>query len=88
MPGQGKRRRGQAAERQRLAARTAPDRGRWETVCETGDEAELHAHVHRLLQAGIDASLMRIDTLCGRLAQPTVYRLSRFVADPTAGRGA
>lgn len=86
MPGQGKRRRRQAAERQRLAARTAPDKGRWEVVCETGDEAELHAYAHRLRQAGVDASLMRIDTLCGRLAQPTVYRLSRFMANSAAGR--
>lgn len=26
--------------------------------------------------------MMRIDTLCGRLALPTTYRLSRFVTDP------
>jgi hypothetical protein len=55
-------------------------------VCETGDEAELHAYAHRLRQAGADTSLMRIDTLCGRLAQPTVYRLSRFMANSAAGR--
>jgi hypothetical protein len=26
--------------------------------------------------------MIRLDTLCGRLVQPTTYRLSRFVADP------
>ncbi len=26
--------------------------------------------------------MIRIDTLCGRLAVPTTYRLSRFVTDP------
>ncbi|SCF90858.1 hypothetical protein GA0115259_104653 [Streptomyces sp. MnatMP-M17] len=26
--------------------------------------------------------MIRIDTLCGRLALPATYRLSRFVPDP------
>ncbi|GAA5604520.1 Uncharacterised protein [Streptomyces griseus] len=26
--------------------------------------------------------MIRIDTLCGRLAVPTPYRLSRFMTDP------
>ncbi|MGW9135145.1 hypothetical protein [Streptomyces sp. NPDC055681] len=82
VPGQGKRRRRQEAERQRLAARTAPDVGRWEVFFETRDKAELRAHLRRLREARIDGSMIRIDMLCGRLALPTTYRLSRFVADP------
>lgn len=30
----------------------------------------------------VDGETIRIDTLCGRLALPTTYRLSRFVRDP------
>ncbi|WP_406377034.1 hypothetical protein OG788_02650 [Streptomyces sp. NBC_00647] len=82
VPGQRKRKRRQDAERQRHAARTAPDAGRWELIFETPDEAELRAHLRRLREARIDGSMIRIDTLCGRLVQPTAYRLSRFVADP------
>ncbi|TXS49689.1 hypothetical protein EAO72_02035 [Streptomyces sp. or43] len=81
MPGQGKRRRRQAAERQRNATRTAPDLGRWEVVFETRDQAELRARLHSLRQARIDEATVRIDTLCGRLTQSTTYRLSRYVAD-------
>lgn len=51
-------------------------------IFETGDKAELRAHLHRLREARIDGSMIRIDILCGRLVQPTAYRLSRFVADP------
>lgn len=36
----------------------------------------------RLREAGVDGSMIRIDVLCGRLALPTTYRLSRFVTDP------
>ncbi|WP_326633791.1 MULTISPECIES: hypothetical protein [unclassified Streptomyces] len=50
-------------------------------IFETRDKAELRAHLRRLREARIDGPMIRIDTLCGRLAQPTVYRLSRFVAD-------
>ncbi len=82
VPGQGKRKRRQEAERQRLAARTAPDVGRWEVIFETQDEAELRAQLRRLREAQIDESMIRIDRLCGRVVQPTTYRLSRFVADP------
>lgn len=32
-----------------------------------------------LREEGVDGSLIRIDTLCGRLELPTTYRLSRFV---------
>ncbi|MFE0962665.1 hypothetical protein ACWDCX_04290 [Streptomyces fungicidicus] len=50
-------------------------------ILETRDEAELRAQLGRLREARVDASMLRIDTLCGRLALPTTYRLSRFVAD-------
>ncbi|MDX3642240.1 hypothetical protein [Streptomyces sp. MB09-02B] len=51
---------------------------------ETQDEAEWRAHL-RSLRAGkerIDWAMTRIDTFCGRLVQPTTYRLSVFVPDP------
>ncbi|GAB7035303.1 hypothetical protein JCM4914_67640 [Streptomyces platensis subsp. malvinus] len=82
VPGQGKRRRRQEAERQRQAARTAPDVGRWEVLFETRDRAELGTQLRRLREAGVDGPMIWIDTLCGRLALPTTYRLSRFVTDP------
>jgi hypothetical protein len=91
VPGQGKRRRRQKDARQRLAARTAPDAGRWEVVVETRDQAEMRTRLRRLQEAGVDGSMIRVDTLCGRLALPTTYRLSRFVTDdvrPSAGPGA
>ncbi|GAB3209044.1 hypothetical protein ACQEU5_20150 [Marinactinospora thermotolerans] len=56
-------------------------------VLETGDGAQLRAHVRRLQEAGWDASLIRIDTLCGRLEYPSQYRLSRFVTGPASGSG-
>lgn len=31
-----------------------------------------------------DASMLRVDTLCGRSEQPTTYRLSMFVPYPQA----
>jgi hypothetical protein len=37
--------------------------------------------LRRLRDAGVDESMIRIDTLCGRLALPTTYRLSQFVTD-------
>ncbi|MFI8916428.1 hypothetical protein ACIGW4_33095 [Streptomyces sp. NPDC053513] len=82
VPGQGKRRRRQEDARQRLAARTAPDAGQWEVVVETPDQAEMRTRLRRLQEAGVDGSMIRIDTLCGRLGLPTTYRLSRFVTDP------
>ncbi|MFD3779505.1 hypothetical protein [Streptomyces sp. NPDC058612] len=56
--------------------------GRWEVVFETQDRAEFRAHLRRLQEARIDGSMIRIDTLCGRLVHQTTYRLSRFVTDP------
>ena len=82
MPGQGKKKQRQGTEGQRPAARTTPDAGRWEVVVETVDSAELRVHVRRLQEAGVDGSMIRIDTLCGRLKYPSGYRLSRFVTDP------
>ncbi|MEV0917071.1 hypothetical protein AB0I93_22775 [Streptomyces sp. NPDC049967] len=51
-------------------------------IFETGDSAELRDHVRRWREAGIDASMIRIETLCGRLKYPTAYRLSQFVTAP------
>ncbi|WP_330461229.1 hypothetical protein OIB37_32805 [Streptomyces sp. NBC_00820] len=51
-------------------------------IFETRDESELRARLWRLREARVDRSMIRIDTLCGRLALPTTYRLSRFVTDP------
>ncbi|MFE9660712.1 hypothetical protein [Streptomyces sp. NPDC005955] len=51
-------------------------------VVETPDQAELRTTLRRLREAGVDGSVIRIDTLCGRLAVPTTYRLSRFMTDP------
>lgn len=59
--------------------------GRWEVIFETQVETELRAHLRGLREARIDESMLRIDTLCGRLAQPTTYRLSRFMTHPAAG---
>ncbi|MFE8009630.1 hypothetical protein [Streptomyces sp. NPDC057418] len=66
-----------------MAARTAPDVGRWEVILESRDQAELRAHVRRLREARIDESLIRIDTMCRHPVEQTTYRLSRFVADAT-----
>lgn len=59
-----------------------PDAGQWEVVVETPDQAEMYTGLRRLREAGLDGSMIRVDTLCGRLAVPTTYRLSRFMTDP------
>ncbi|MFD9728313.1 hypothetical protein [Streptomyces sp. NPDC059072] len=87
MPGQRSRRRRREAEQQRLAALTSPDAGRWELVLVTGDQEELRTQLRRLRQVGVDERMIRIDTLCGRLAAPTVHRLSRFVTNPERESG-
>ncbi|MGW5434493.1 hypothetical protein ACWET9_46520 [Streptomyces sp. NPDC004059] len=89
MPGQRKRKRKQADERQRADARFAPDTGHWEVLFETQDESEWRAHIHRLRASDeqIDWTAVRLDTLCGRLAQPTTYRLSLFVPSPVHDPG-
>lgn len=55
---------------------------------ETQDASERHAYVRRLRAEGsrIDWSAVRMDTLCGRLKQPTTYRLSLFVPNSGPGR--
>jgi hypothetical protein len=80
MPGQRKRRRHQQDETQRVAARFAPEAGRWEVLFETQDESDWHAHIRRLRasDAEIDWTAVRVDRLCGRLTQPTTFRLSLF----------
>ncbi|MFH9089799.1 hypothetical protein [Streptomyces sp. NPDC017673] len=82
VPVQGRKRLRQEDVQQRLAARTAPAAGQWEVVVETRDQAEMRTRLRRLRETGIDGSMIRIDTLCGRLEMPTTYRLSRFVTDP------
>lgn len=51
-------------------------------VFETHDQTELREHAIHLLKTGTAERMMRIDILCGRLVNPTSYRLSRFVPDP------
>lgn len=84
VPGQRKRKRQrQAVDRAGLGA------GHWEVLFETQDESEWRVHL-RHLRAGperIDWAMTRIDTLCGRLVQPTTYRLSLFVPDPVHDPG-
>lgn len=88
MPGQRKRRRQPPGEPRPSAERFAPGAGHWSVLFETRDVSERHAYVRRLRTEGsrIDWSAVRMDTLCGRLKQPTTYRLSLFV--PSSGRAA
>ncbi|WP_228487008.1 MULTISPECIES: hypothetical protein [Streptomyces] len=79
VPGKGRRKRRPQSARQRLAVRTAPDAGHWEVVVETPDQAEVRTRVRRLRKAGVDGPLIRLDTLCGRLALPTTCQLSLLV---------
>ncbi|MEW1776698.1 hypothetical protein [Streptomyces sp. NPDC086777] len=83
MPEQHKRRRQHRDERQRAADRFAPEAGRWEVLFETQDAPEWREHMRRLRASDtrIDWSATRVDTFCGRLTQPTTYRLSLFVPD-------
>ncbi|MEU3202954.1 hypothetical protein ABZ702_03535 [Streptomyces cyaneofuscatus] len=88
MPGQRKRRRQPPGEPRPSAERFAPEAGRWSVLFETQDASERHAYVRRLRAEGsrIDWSAVRLDTLCGRLKQPTTYRLSLFVPNSGPGR--
>lgn len=83
VPGQRKRKQLQEG-RQRAPSRLPPEAGRGEVLFETQDESEWRAQVRRLRAENgqIDWTAVRMDTLCGRLTQPTTYRLSLFV--PTA----
>ncbi|OKI21808.1 hypothetical protein [Streptomyces sp. CB03911] len=87
MPGQRKRRRHQQEEARRAAERFAPAQGHWEVVFSTQDETEWQRglRVLRATDTRIDWSAVRIDILCGRVVQPTTYRLSQFV--PAAAPG-
>lgn len=95
VPGQRKRKRQrqrqQQDEAQRTAARFAPDAGRWEVLFETQDESQWHAHIRRLRASDtqIDWTAVRADMFCGRLVQPTTFRLSLFVPNfaPDSGQG-
>ncbi len=60
-----------------------PEAGRWEVLFETQDESEWREHIRRLRASDtrIDWAAARMDTFCGRLTQPTTYRLSLFVRD-------
>ncbi|MFF3561595.1 hypothetical protein ACFYXS_16285 [Streptomyces sp. NPDC002574] len=84
MPGQRERKRQQRDERERAAARCAPDTGHWEVLFETDDAVEWRAHMRRLRSSDtrIDWTAVRMDMFCGRLVHPTAYRLSVFVPDP------
>ncbi|MCX4550880.1 hypothetical protein OG204_12820 [Streptomyces sp. NBC_01387] len=83
MPGQRKRR-----NQQRGGPLRGAGAGRWEVVFETQDAAEWQSAVPRIrAERGLtDASMLRVETLCGRTEQPTTYRLSVFVPYPTAER--
>ncbi|MEU2655394.1 hypothetical protein ABZ615_08720 [Streptomyces sp. NPDC007325] len=83
MPGQAKRKRRQAARRDREVARTGPDAGRWDAVLETADQAELRACLRGLRAAGVADELIRIDLLCRRPVERITYQVSRFVEDTT-----
>ncbi|MFF1443611.1 hypothetical protein [Streptomyces sp. NPDC058295] len=84
MPGQRKRKRQQQDASRRAAARTASGTGYWKVLFETQDASEWRSHLRRLRSAEeqIDWAMTRVDTLCGRLVQPTTYRLSLFVPGP------
>jgi len=78
VPGQRKRKRQQQDASRRVTARTASGTGHWTVLFETQDASEWHAQLRRPRSAEeqIDWSMTRVDTLCGRLVQPTTYRLS------------
>ena len=82
MPGQRKRKRQQEARRRAAAAYEGRD-GRWEVVFSTQDEGEWAAFRRGFMaeHPGIDPESVRVDMLCGRLVQPTTYRLSVFVPE-------
>lgn len=84
MPGQRRRKRKQEDDRRRATDRFAPEAGRWEGVFETRDESEWRTHLQRLRaeHGGIDRTATRLDIFCGRLINPTTYRLSVFVPAP------
>ncbi|WP_239096718.1 hypothetical protein [Streptomyces sp. SID11385] len=54
---------------------------------ETLVQAEVRTRLRGLREEGADGAMIRIDTLCGRSAFPTTYRLSRFVTEPARESG-
>ncbi|MEU1816997.1 hypothetical protein ABZ543_17640 [Streptomyces roseifaciens] len=83
VPGQRKRKQKQQERRERAgaAARAAEEQGHWEVVLTTESQEECRARARSLCDDGTvtHGSNLRVDMLCGRLVQPTVYRLSMFV---------
>ncbi|MFK0191241.1 hypothetical protein [Kitasatospora sp. NPDC090308] len=71
MPGQRKRERRQDGERRRHAEEHTG--WQWHPLHSTQDADALRAY---LRSCPYDASHLRVDTLCGRLAHPTTYRVS------------
>ncbi|MEU5375682.1 hypothetical protein ABZ359_09175 [Streptomyces sp. NPDC005968] len=69
-----------------MRQQAAAGAGHWDILFETQDESEWRARIHRLRESDerIDWTAVRMDTSCGRLAQPSTYRLSVFVANTTA----
>ncbi|MBT2452220.1 hypothetical protein J7F03_35225 [Streptomyces sp. ISL-43] len=80
MPGQRKRKRSRERDHRR-AADLPP--GRWEPLFSTEDYAAYGTYVRRLRAEGsvVDPARLRLDTLCGRLSQPTTYQVSVFVPE-------
>ncbi|MFF2076003.1 hypothetical protein ACFVXG_14735 [Kitasatospora sp. NPDC058162] len=75
MPGQRARKRKQAEELRRWSERRAAA-GPWEVLHSTEDPAEHRAFVRQLYEAGVPDDVEVVcDVLCGRLVQPTWYRV-------------
>ncbi|MFF3129222.1 hypothetical protein ACFVRD_45040 [Streptomyces sp. NPDC057908] len=79
MAGRRRTKRQQQLCRQRETSANSPGAGRWEVVFETKADAEFRAHPQRVRAQyePPDDSMLRVDTLCGRLKHPT----SLFVPD-------
>ncbi|MEV1172476.1 hypothetical protein [Nonomuraea sp. NPDC049784] len=89
VPGQRKRKRQQEESRQRAAATFGGASGHWVVIFETHEEAAWREYMRRLQAEHQvpDWSMLRVDTFCGRLVQPTTYRLSLFVPDAADNSG-
>ncbi|WP_345436766.1 hypothetical protein [Actinoallomurus vinaceus] len=84
MPGQRKRKWRREDLQRRLKAAYEERAGHWEVVFQTCDEAEWRDFRRRFASEfeAVDPSMVRVDMLCGRLVQPTTYRMSVFVPEP------
>jgi hypothetical protein len=80
MPGQRKRKQ-QLEVRKRQQAAVASQEGHWQVIFETQDFEEWRNYLRKSdsPHRDYDPSRLRLDTLCGRLMQPTTYRLSLLV---------